>query len=89
MTWPFWRFAGLRLRVYTALADRLMADLLAAGADRTVVIVSHRADSITGADEVLTLADGAVIRREVAATPSHPAKTGTLFPTSVATTVLS
>lgn len=43
-----------------ALADRLVADLLAAAGDRTVVIVTHQLDRVSGIEQVLTLDTGRV-----------------------------
>lgn len=56
-----------------ATADRLIADLLTAAEDRTVVIVSHRPESLAGVDEVLELDGGRVVERS----PSPHRRDGT------------
>lgn len=48
-----------------ALADQLVADLLAAAGDRTVVIVTHRPASITAVDETIVLDGGQVVERRL------------------------
>lgn len=47
----------------TPTADALMADLLAATAGRTTVVVSHRLTGLSGVDEVLVLERGRVVER--------------------------
>lgn len=46
-----------------ALAARLTADLLAAAGDRSVLLVTHRLEGVTGLDEILVLQDGRVTQR--------------------------
>ncbi|HEX6336157.1 MAG TPA: thiol reductant ABC exporter subunit CydC [Jiangellaceae bacterium] len=46
-----------------ALAARLTADLLAAAGDRSVLLVTHRLEGVTGVDEILVLQDGRVTQR--------------------------
>jgi ABC-type multidrug transport system fused ATPase/permease subunit len=45
------------------LADRLTADLLAAAGERSVVLVTHRLEGVTGVDEIIVLVDGRVVQR--------------------------
>ncbi len=45
----------------SALAERLIADVLAAAGARTVVLITHRASEATHCDAVLTLEEGRVV----------------------------
>lgn len=44
-----------------ATAERLLADVLAAGGTRTVVMVTHREEDLAGFDHVVTVAGGRVV----------------------------
>jgi ABC-type multidrug transport system fused ATPase/permease subunit len=46
-----------------ATADALLADVLAAGADRTIVAISHRLQGLEGFDEIVVLDGGTVVER--------------------------
>jgi thiol reductant ABC exporter CydC subunit len=47
----------------TATADALMADLLAATAGRTTLVISHRLVGLAGADQIVVLEQGRVVER--------------------------
>jgi ABC-type multidrug transport system fused ATPase/permease subunit len=46
-----------------ATADALLADVLAAAADRTIVAISHRLRGLEGFDEIVVLDGGTVVER--------------------------
>jgi thiol reductant ABC exporter CydC subunit len=46
-----------------ATADALLADVLAAAADRTIVAISHRLQGLEGFDEIVVLEGGTVVER--------------------------